>query len=154
MSQGAPTNSGCWVLFIFTMWLLNFFLVERTLKQELQGKETSDKRKEGEFDHHAILHHQAVLHILLLPILPPISSLSLSSSSFFSSSFSFSSSVRRFKRPLGPPSPAGTCRTGTGSLHTGLASFSPRFQNNDRFEIIHKLQNIDRDHKALIFRYS
>ena len=29
--------------FISTMWLVNFFLEIRTLKQELQGKETSGK---------------------------------------------------------------------------------------------------------------
>ena len=52
------------------MWLFSFFLVERTLKQELQGKETSGKRDQGEFDHHDLLHHQAVLHILLIPPLP------------------------------------------------------------------------------------
>ena len=39
-----------------------------------------------------------------------------------------------------------------GCLHTGLGSSSPRFQNNDRFEIIHKLQKSDRCYKTLIFR--
>ena len=47
-------------LCIFTMWLFNFFLVKRTLRQELQVKETSGKRDRGEFDQHALLHHQAV----------------------------------------------------------------------------------------------
>ena len=51
--------------------VVKFFLVERNLKQELQGKETSDKSDHGEFDHQALLHLQAVLHILLLPLLPP-----------------------------------------------------------------------------------
>ena len=70
------------------MWLFNFFLVGRTLKQELQGKQTNDISDQGEFDHHTFLHHQAVLHILLLPCFPPISSSSLSF--FYSLSFSFS----------------------------------------------------------------
>ena len=34
-------------LCISTMWLFNFFLVKRTLKQELQAKETSGKRDRG-----------------------------------------------------------------------------------------------------------
>ena len=51
------------------MWLFNFFLVERTLKQELEGKETSGKRDQGEFQKHALLDHQAVLHILLILLL-------------------------------------------------------------------------------------
>ena len=50
------------------MWLFNFFLVKRTLKQELQVKETSGKRDRGEFDQHALLHHQAVLHYTLPPL--------------------------------------------------------------------------------------
>ena len=54
-------------LCISMMWLLNFFLAEITLKQELQGKETIGKRNQGEFGHHALFHHQAVLHILLVP---------------------------------------------------------------------------------------
>ena len=37
-------------LCISTVWLFNFFLVKRTLKQELQVKETSGKRDRGEFD--------------------------------------------------------------------------------------------------------
>ena len=52
------------------MWLFNFFLLERTLKQKLQGNKTSGKRDKGEFDNHALLHHHAVLHILLIPPLP------------------------------------------------------------------------------------
>ena len=55
-------------LCISTMWLFNFFLVKRTLKQELQVKETSGKRDQGEFDQHALLHHQAVLHYTLPPL--------------------------------------------------------------------------------------
>ena len=35
-------------LCIFTMWLFNFFLVKRTLKQELQVKKASGKRDRGE----------------------------------------------------------------------------------------------------------
>ena len=45
---------------------LNIFLLERTLKQELQG----GKIYQGEFECHALLQHQAVLHILLIPPLP------------------------------------------------------------------------------------
>ena len=52
------------------MSLFNLFLAERTLEQKLQGKETSGKRYQEEFDYHARLHHQAVLHILLIPPLP------------------------------------------------------------------------------------
>ena len=55
-------------LCISTMWLFNFFLVKRTLKQELQVKETSGKRDRGEFDQHDLLHHQAVLHYTLPPL--------------------------------------------------------------------------------------
>ena len=50
------------------MWLFNFFLVKRTLKQELQVKETSGKRDQGKFYQHALLHHQAVLHYTLYPL--------------------------------------------------------------------------------------
>ena len=50
------------------MWLFNFFLVERTSKHELQKKETSGKRDQGEFDQHALLHHQAVLQYTLPPL--------------------------------------------------------------------------------------
>ena len=53
-------------LCISMMWLFNFFLVERTLKQELQN----GIRDQGEFDYNALLHHQAVLHILGNPPLP------------------------------------------------------------------------------------
>ena len=48
-------------LCISTMWLFNFFLVKRTLKQELQVKETSDKTDREGFDQHVLLHHKAVL---------------------------------------------------------------------------------------------
>ena len=54
---------------IFPMWLFNFFFLERSPKQEVQGKETTGKRDQGEFDNHALLLHQDVLHILLIP--PP-----------------------------------------------------------------------------------
>ena len=50
---------------ISTMWLFNFFLVKRNLKQELQVKETCDKR---EFNQFAILHHKAVLRYTLPPL--------------------------------------------------------------------------------------
>ena len=88
-------------LCISGMWVVNFFLVERNMKQELQRKETSGKRDQGKFNHRAVLHHHPS---------------SLSSSSFYSSSSSsFSSSFRTFGRPPGPTSsPAGFCRTLTG----------------------------------------
>ena len=57
-------------LCIFPLWLFNFYLLKTILKQELQGKETSDKRDQGGFDNHALLHHQAVMHNLLIPPLP------------------------------------------------------------------------------------
>ena len=86
-------------------------------------------------------------------IFPSISS-SLPSSSFFSSpSCSFSPYFMGFGRHPGPPSsPAGTCRTGTGMSAYRPGPPSPRFQNNDRFEIIHKLPNCDKNYNILIFR--
>ena len=56
-------------LCISKVWFLNFFLVKRTLKQELQVKEASGKRDREEFDQHALLHHQALLHYTLSPFL-------------------------------------------------------------------------------------
>jgi hypothetical protein len=50
---------------ISTMWLFNFFLVKRNLKQELQVKEICGKR---EFNQLAILHHKAVLRYTLAPL--------------------------------------------------------------------------------------
>ena len=134
------------------MWLLNVFLFKRTLMQELQKWEPGTKGN--------------------LPIMPsctpwlswisssallfPSTSSSSSLSSLFSSpSSSFSHYFRRFVKPPGPTSsPTGTCRTGTAleCLHTGLTSFSPRFQNNDRFEIIYKSLNCERDYKTLFFK--
>ena len=51
-----------------TMWLFNFLLVKRTLKQKLQVKETSVKKDRGELDQYALLHHQTVLHYTLPPL--------------------------------------------------------------------------------------
>ena len=56
------------VSYMSTMWLYNFFLLKIPLKQELQVKETSSKRDQWEFDQHALLHHQAVLHYTLPPL--------------------------------------------------------------------------------------
>ena len=42
--------------------------MKRTLKQELQVKVTCGKRDRVEFDQHALLHHQAVLHYTLPPL--------------------------------------------------------------------------------------
>ena len=50
------------------MYLYNVVLVKRTLKQELQVKETHGKGDQGESNHYALLHHQAVLHYTLPPI--------------------------------------------------------------------------------------
>ena len=111
-------------LCIYTMWLFNFFLAERTLMQELQGKETRGKRDQGKFGHHALFHHQAVLSILPIPPLPPYFS-STSASLFFSSSSS------SFSFPLGGlkglqalqallQGPVGQA---LGWLHTGMASY-------------------------------
>ena len=44
--------------------------MKKTLKQELQVKETSGKRDQGEFDQHDLLCHLSVLHYTLPP-LPP-----------------------------------------------------------------------------------
>ena len=46
--------------------ILNVFLVGRTLEQELQRKE---ERIEVEVIHYVLLHHQDVLHLLLLLLL-------------------------------------------------------------------------------------
>ena len=50
-----------------SLWLFNFFLLYRTLKQEPQGKEKSGKRDQEKFDNHALLNHKAVMDILLIP---------------------------------------------------------------------------------------
>ena len=85
------------------MWVFNFFLAERTLKQEWQ------KGPRGIFPS--------------CPLPPPgyptypsyFSSSSSSSSFFYSSSSSFSSFLRSLRRPTDPPSyHSGTSRTGSG----------------------------------------
>ena len=134
------------------MWLLNVFLLERTLKQELQ------KWQPGTKGNLTIMPSCTpwLSWISSSALLFPSTSSSSSLSSLFSSpSSSFSHYFRRFGKPSGPPSsPAGTCRTGTAleCLHTGLASSSPRFQNNDSFEIIYKSLNCERDYKTLFFK--
>ena len=134
------------------MWLLNVFLLERTLKQELQ------KWQPGTKGNLTIMPSCTpwLSWISSSALLFPSTSSSSSLSSLFSSpSSSFSHYFRRFGKPSGPPSsPAGTCRTGTAleCLHTGLSSSSPRFQNNDRFEMSYKLQNCDRYYKTLFFK--
>ena len=134
------------------MWLLNVFLLKRTLKQELQ------KWQPGTKGNLTIMPSCTpwLSWISSSALLFPSTSSSSSLSSLFSSpSSSFSHYFRRFGKPSGPPSsPAGTCRTGTAleCLHTGLASSSPRFKNNDRFEIIYKSLNCDRDYKTLFFK--
>ena len=105
-------------LCISTMWLLKFFLVKRTLKQELLVKEKSGKRNRGEFDQHTIPSSTTRLSFTIPYLLFHSISYSSSSLSFFSSSSSScSSSLRMFGKPPGPPSsPARTCRIGTGLL--------------------------------------
>ena len=66
--QEAPEIYDFGSLCISTLWLFQFFLLKRTLKQELQVKETGGKRDRGKFYQHALLHHQAVLHYTLPPL--------------------------------------------------------------------------------------
>ena len=119
---------GC--LCISLMWLFNFFLLERTLKQKLQGKDTSGKRDQGEFDNLTLLHHQAAY--------PPHPSFSPSSPSHHHHpSFSPHHPPPPFPPISGgiegiqalPPLLQGPVGQAMGCLHTGLASSSPRFQN-------------------------
>ena len=51
-----------------------------------------------------------------------------------------------------PPLLQGPVGQALGCLRTGLASSPPWIQNNDSFEIYHKLQNCDKYNKTLIFR--
>ena len=99
------------------MWLFNFFLVKRTLRQELQVQETtSGKMNRGEFDQHALLHHQAVLHYTLPPL--PLHLLLIIRILLLLILFLILLLLlRRFGKPPGPPSsPSETCRTGTDLL--------------------------------------
>ena len=92
-------------LCIFTMWLLNFFLIKKKpWSRSCRGRRQVAKGTQGK---------QTIMHFSTTR-LPCISSSSLSSS-FFSSSSSFvSPSYRGFGNPSDPPSsPAGTCRTNT-----------------------------------------
>ena len=66
--QEAPKIHVFGSLCISTLGLFNFSLVKRTLKQELQVKETSGSRDRGKFYQHALLHHQAVLQYTLPPL--------------------------------------------------------------------------------------
>ena len=109
--------------FISTMWLFNFFLSEITLKQELQGKETSGKGTKGKLT----IMTSSTPRLFWISsssfLFTSISSYSSSSSFFSSSSSSFSSSFRSFVRPQCPPSsPAGTCK-----IDTGMSAFRPGF---------------------------
>ena len=125
-------------LCISTMWLFNFFLEKRTLKQELQVKKTSGKRDRGEFDQHTLLHHQAVLrytlppltlhHLLIIIILLLLLLLLLLFNEVWKACRPYLLSCRDLYDRHWPPllqghvgqalasSPAGTCRTGTGLL--------------------------------------
>ena len=116
-------------LFISMLLLFNFFLLERTLRQELQGKETSGKGFMGNLLYIAPLHHQAVLHLLLIPPLS-LHLFLIIIILLFPSPFSSLSSFSRIGRPPRPPcSPAGTCRTGTGVFAYQPCLLLPRFQN-------------------------
>ena len=100
--------------------------VDDNVGLELLSKTLADKHMALETS--ALLHQQAVLHILLIPYLPlhllliliilllliiPILFLIIIYFSSLYSSFSYSFS--KFGKPPGSPSlPAGTCRTGTG----------------------------------------
>ena len=133
--------------------------MERTLKQELQGKETNGKRHQGECDHHALFHHQAVLHILLIPHIP----------------LSFPSPYSH--PPSSPPPPPSSpplqkvLKASTRSLffcrvlkdrHWDVCIQArppeeappPRLQNIDMFDSLQKLQKkSDNYHKTLNFIY-
>ena len=106
---------------ISTLWLFNFFLVKRTSKQELQVKETSGKRDEGNFTN--ITSSTTRLSSNIPYFLFPSISYSPSSSSFFSSSStSCSSSLRRLESLQALPP------LRQGPAGQALASSSPRFQ--------------------------
>ena len=142
-------------LCISLMLLFNFFLPERTLRQELQGKEKSGKGFKGNLSimpssttkRSCISSSSLLLHSICY---------SSSSSSFFSSSSSSFSSFSRIEWPPSPPSsPAGTCRTGTGVSAYRPCLLLLRFQNNDRLKIIQRVHNSNsnhRYHKTLMFR--
>ena len=94
------------------MWLFNFFLLVRTLKQKLQKWQLGPR---GIWLSCSIAPPGCPGYPLRPSFLfPSISSLSSSSSFFSSSSSFFSPYFRRHGRPRGPPSsPAGTFRTCT-----------------------------------------
>ena len=128
---------------ISTMWLFNFFLVKRNLKQELQVKETCGER---EFNQLATLHHKAVLrytlpllplHLLLIIIILLLLLLTLLMHLLFMEVWkAFRPSLLSCRdlqdRHCHPPSPGK--------------------KNIEGFLNIDKLQNKDGYHKTLIFR--
>ena len=100
------------LLCMSTMWLFNFFLLKRALKQELQKG-----------------HYRDQVNLAIMPssttslscisssslLLPPISSSSSSPTFFSYPPSSFFLYFMRLGKPPGPPSsPAGTWKTGTG----------------------------------------
>ena len=133
-------------LCISRMWLFNFFLLERTLKQELQGKDTSCK---GNFT----IMPSFTTRLFCVPsssLLFPSTFSSLLVSSFYSSSSSSCcSSFRMFGRPPGPLSflqgPVGQ----VGCLRTGLAASSPKVPKYWNYS---KVKNSDGYHNTVIFR--
>ena len=87
------------------------------MKQEQQVKDTQGKRDRGEFNQHALLHHQAILHYTLPP-LPLHILLIIIILLIILLSLPLILLLREvWKAPPDPPSsPAATCRTGTGLL--------------------------------------
>ena len=48
--------------------VINFFLVKKNLKAAAVGEEDKWQKGREDFDQHALLHHQAVLHYILPPL--------------------------------------------------------------------------------------
>ena len=135
-------------LCISTMWLSNFFLLERTLKQELQKWQMGPRWSllscppappgcPGYPPHHSSS-----------PPSPPPHYHPPSSPHHPPPCHPISGGLEGLKAL--PPLLQGPAGQALGFLHRGLASSSPRFQNNDMFEIIHKLQNCDSDFQMFV----
>ena len=102
-------------------------------------KETSGKRDLGDFDQHALLHHQAVLHYTLPP-LPLHMLLIIIILLLLLLTLLLLLLFKEVGKPPGPlSSPAGTCRTSTGLLLPQVLNYS-------------QVTKSDGYHKTLIFR--